>query len=716
ADFRPLAHWDPAIRTDSRGRARVTFRLPESLTTFRLMAAALTADSKFGAARQDIIVTKPLVLQPALPRFARVGDRFEAGVLLTNTTGAAGTATVSVEATGLTLEGTATQAVELSDGETKNVRFSWSVEAPGDAALTFDAALGNERDALVTALPIALPSIRETFATFASTEGTANEQLRIPEDALPGAGGLKVELSSTALVGLGGATRYLFGYPYGCLEQRTSRIRPLLAGDALLDAFDLEVLGGARDTVVEDWLVKLSDYWMGEGFSLWPAGNHRSPYVEAYVVLALAEARDAGFVLPPLAGDAVQALETLIRTQDGQPDYYDAGVWDDTRALALYALARHGRVLDGEIADVAQRGRLSIDGQSYLLRAMLLSASPAHDAAKERIANTLAAQIRVDGATAYFAAPTADAYGWIFASDTRSTAFGLSALLDYAGGTDERVLAQRMVRYLIGTRQGGHWASTQENAAVLDALQRYVDRYEAAEPNLVAEVQLAGQAILQEAFQGRQLDVAQAEVDLEDIPVQDQRAALAINREGTGPLYYSLALTTYSTAAVEARSRGLTVSRTMRRLGASGKPENPPLTTVGETLTLRAGDLVQVTVRVTTPAARSYVVVDDALPAGLEALNTVFTTTASTIQQQSGIRTWWGSFNHMELRDDRVLLFADYLRPGEHTYRYVARATTSGTFVHPPLHATLMYQPSIQGRTASSRVHVPSEQGNIAAQ
>ncbi|MEM6646268.1 MAG: Ig-like domain-containing protein, partial [Bacteroidota bacterium] len=46
ADFRPLAHWDPAIRTDSRGRARVTFRLPESLTTFRLMAAALTADSK----------------------------------------------------------------------------------------------------------------------------------------------------------------------------------------------------------------------------------------------------------------------------------------------------------------------------------------------------------------------------------------------------------------------------------------------------------------------------------------------------------------------------------------------------------------------------------------------------------------------------------------------------------------------------------------------
>ncbi|MEM1095815.1 MAG: Ig-like domain-containing protein, partial [Bacteroidota bacterium] len=170
ADFRPLAYWDPSIRTDRRGRATITFRVPESLTTFRLMASALTADSKFGASQEDIIVTKPLVLQPALPRFARVGDRFEAGVLITNTTGAAGTATVTVTATGLTLDGSATQAVELSDGETKNVRFTWAAEGLGDAALTFDAALGGERDALVTTLPIAVPSIRETFATFASTD------------------------------------------------------------------------------------------------------------------------------------------------------------------------------------------------------------------------------------------------------------------------------------------------------------------------------------------------------------------------------------------------------------------------------------------------------------------------------------------------------------------------------------------------------------------
>ena len=72
-DFRPLAHWAPAVRTDEDGSAQVTFRLPESLTTFRLMATALTADHAFGAASTDVTVTQPLVMTPALPRFARMG-------------------------------------------------------------------------------------------------------------------------------------------------------------------------------------------------------------------------------------------------------------------------------------------------------------------------------------------------------------------------------------------------------------------------------------------------------------------------------------------------------------------------------------------------------------------------------------------------------------------------------------------------------------------
>ena len=109
-------------------------------------------------------------------------------------------------------------------------------------------------------------------------------------------------------------------------------------------------------------------------------------------------------------------------------------------------------------------------------------------------------------------------------------------------------------------------------------------------------------------------------------------------------------------------------------------------------------------------------VVDDALPAGFEAINAAFTTTNQDVLRyaESGQDRWWGSFNHTELRDDRVLLFADYLRRGEHSYTYVARATTPGTFVHPPVQAELMYQPEINGRTATGTLIVQSLNGATA--
>ena len=122
--------------------------------------------------------------------------------------------------------------------------------------------------------------------------------------------------------------------------------------------------------------------------------------------------------------------------------------------------------------------------------------------------------------------------------------------------------------------------------------------------------------------------------------------------------------------------------------------------------TLQAGSLVRVTIRLRSPTARSYIVVDDALPAGLEALNAAFETTPASARAQTGQDRWWGSFNHTEIRDDRVLLFADRLASGEHSYTYLARATTPGTFVHPPVQAEAMYAPEIMGRTASGSLTV----------
>jgi uncharacterized protein YfaS (alpha-2-macroglobulin family) len=188
------------------------------------------------------------------------------------------------------------------------------------------------------------------------------------------------------------------------------------------------------------------------------------------------------------------------------------------------------------------------------------------------------------------------------------------------------------------------------------------------------------------------------------------------NGRPAAPAYYALTVTEIP-RAVPSRPdyHGIIVERWYE-----GYESGKPLIEVAE------GDLVRVRIKVTVPEDRSFVVVDDALPAGLEAvdlsLNTVgllagpgAADTASSNEgeegegggDEEGFRWdfgswdggWWSPFDHRELRDDRVIYSARVLWKGTYSMSYVTRATTPGVFVRPPAFAEEMYNPAVYGRT-----------------
>ena len=376
----------------------------------------------------------------------------------------------------------------------------------------------------------------------------------------------------------------------------------------------------------------------------------------------------------------------------------------------LYALARHGRYLDAEIGALAESGEPSVEGQSLLLRTIVVANRPALQRYRAPLLETLRQAIRVEATTAYLTSPSNSEFDWIFASDTRSTAYGLAALVEASPSDDTRQLAQRMVRYLMESRHGGHWASTQENAAVLDAFRAFYAAYEGDAPDFTAEVRVAGQRLLREQFQGRSLKVSDATRTVADLGGGDN-VPVDVTVQGKGQVYYSLLLETYSGAPQPAAQNGLAIERRIQRIDKRGLPVGESLRAGNGTVTLDAGEMVRVTIRISSPTERNYVVVDDALPAGLEVLNAAFETTDQNVLAGE----WWSSFNHTEIRDDRVLLFADYFPRGEHTYSYVARATTPGTFIHPPVRAEMMYRPEVYGRTGTGTLVVEAPAGDMAA-
>jgi uncharacterized protein YfaS (alpha-2-macroglobulin family) len=196
---------------------------------------------------------------------------------------------------------------------------------------------------------------------------------------------------------------------------------------------------------------------------------------------------------------------------------------------------------------------------------------------------------------------------------------------------------------------------------------------------------------------------------------------LVFEKQGPGKLFYEARLRyARKLLPTDVLDRGFFVQKTLRPV-SPGELDQVLDSVPRETAaTLPAGSLVVGDLVVVTPSPRDYVVIDDPLPAGLEAVDAQLRTTAAwanvsgsasddepmSYDDAASGQGYVSSDYRRELRDDRVLYFADHLPAGVYHYRYLARATTFGRFVVPPTRAEEMYTPEVFGRTASSVVEV----------
>jgi len=168
--------------------------------------------------------------------------------------------------------------------------------------------------------------------------------------------------------------------------------------------------------------------------------------------------------------------------------------------------------------------------------------------------------------------------------------------------------------------------------------------------------------------------------------------------EGAGNLYYSAYLQAeLPVESIEPLDQGVGIAR--QYFGVDDL--KTPITEI------QRGELVRVRLTVVVPAAVHHIVIDDPLPAGFEAIDsTILTDTAVPLSYTLADykeRGWgWWYFSHIERRDEKIVLSADYLPAGTYVYTYLARASTAGTFKVIPPTASEFYFPDVGGRGAGS--------------
>jgi uncharacterized protein YfaS (alpha-2-macroglobulin family) len=657
-DFKPVLLWRGRVKLDAQGRAEIDVPLADSLSAYKLVAIATDGGELFGTGSATIRTVQDLTIYSGLPPLVRSGDEYAATFTLRNGTDKPATVTASAQIEGGAAPG-GPQTVTVPAGAA--VPVTWRMTAPENVDVlrwTVSARSADGRsvdhvqveEQVVPAVPV------ETWAATFLRFGSTPFPVAPPPGALPGRGSIEVALSDTPSPSLAGVRAYMRFYPYGCFEQRLSKAVAL--DDRAAWSVMMEDLPAYTD---RNGLLR---YWPGE-------------YMRGSIALtayALSITPEAGFEWP--AERKKRLLEALEAVVDGRLTEENEGPADMRllRLASLAALARNGAATP---AMIGQSAIPLADMPTAMLADWLVTLDKVKGADPKRRAAAEAAlrgRIVYEG-TRLDLVDRKVAPWWMMVSDDE---MALKALLAVIGRPGWAADAPRMMIGVGLRQQRGHWDTTPANAWGTVA----VSRFEAAYPGAAAgtsSVRLEGETqtrLWPAVLAGRRRSLPP--------PIS---FALP-SRPSSLMLTHSAQPAPWATVSVRAAVpltapafAGYRVSREVLFL----ERKRPGL--------LSAGDVLKVRITVDAPVDRTWVVVEDPVPAGASVISGGGGQSALLAAQASGGSGSWPSY--IERGNDAWRGYFGWLTKGRTTVEYALRVNGSGRFQLPPTRVEAMYSPEI---------------------
>jgi hypothetical protein len=702
--FLDTAYWNPNLVTNDAGEVRVAIRLPDNLTTWRVIARAVTLETQVGEDKAQLLVTQEIIARPALPRFAVLGDRFHVGIVAQNFSGSDTSGSAELASNQLLLLDAGARPLSLPNVGTAVAKWTAVASQVGAGLVTSTVSTGNGQDVVELPLSTKAFAAPDRWTASGQANPTASAVFTAPFNAVNEASQLTVHLAPSLALGLLDGLDELIDFPYGCVEQTMSRLLPsAVAAKAYADLGIPNPKADELPEMMSQGLQKLYGFQHQDGGWGWFYDDDGAVQMTTYVLFGLVSVQEAGFTV-----DA----NVLMRGFTYLDGALAAASDPDAKAFALYvkALAQRGD-LPAARALVAQADQMDADGLAALALALHLGGDSSN---AQTVLDKLISRARTTPSWVFWPVDEAgwDWYNWqSMASTEKYTALALRALVTLRS---DSLLTPKVVRWLMDHRNGAGWggygsANTQATAFAVIGLADYIQVAGELQPNYNYTVQFNGQIVA-----SGQVKPANARQPIPPIVIagsqlQTGENKLHIERDSNnGQLYYSVLLNQQlfydGFAEVTSLDQGLALKRSYQL--SEGAPRKDGA--------YNLGDLVEVTIELEANQRMSYVLVEDPIPAGFEALAervNPYGWGGCPFCEYADHFFWreWG-YNRKDVRDDRVDFFLTELWPGKHTFTYLMRATTRGEFSVLPGQAYPMYNDDIWGRSASQQVVVAPEQ------
>jgi uncharacterized protein YfaS (alpha-2-macroglobulin family) len=738
--FKFVAYWNPSIKADKNGNAEVEFEAPDNLTGWRILALAVTPGDRLGLGHANFKVNRPTEVRPVMPNQVTERDTFQAGFSVMNRTDKPRTLTVEIKAEGQidTAKTPAEHKETVTVDPYKRVTVLMPVEVSavpetrdvpqGELKFTVKAYDVLDGDGMVHTLPVNKMRSLDTAANYGTTmQDKATESIKFPDNIFPDIGGVSVVLSPSVIGAVEGAFKYMRDYPYICWEQILTK--GVMASHYInLKAYmpDSFEWPGADKLAQQALDVAASFQAPNGGMTYFLAqDDYVDPYLSAYTALSFNWLSKSGYKIPKnVEGKLHDYLLNFLRN-DVAPTFYDAGMKSTVRAVALAALAEHGKVTKADMERYQPHLKeMSLFGKTHFMMAAMKvdgTLPMAKDAA-----NLILSASNQTGGKFIFNEKLDDSYERILASPLRENCAILSAFTAYGEMKEGESLVGdvpfKLVRTITQTRQNrDHWENTQENMFCMNALTDYSRVYENVKPDMEVSASLNSKGFGEAEFK----DLRDKQVTLSR-PMEaadvGTKATVEIERKGEGRLYYATrlryALRSDLTKPVNA---GIELHREYA-LERDGKWQM-----LKEKDEIKRGDIVRVDLFLSLPAARNFVAVNDPVPGGLEPVNSELANTSQVdankgeFERDGGswffkFGDWYGynvsrwSFYHQEIRHDSVRFYSDYLPAGNYHLSYTAQAIAEGKFTVMPTLAEEMYDPDVYGKDVTRELSVSAKE------
>ncbi len=450
--FKPVVIYEQPFELKKGETQTHKLQMPNYVGSVRVMVVARQGIA-YGSTEKAVPVKEPLMAYGTVPRVLKPNEDINIPVTIFAMDDNIKTVSVTVSSNDmLEAKGDLKKTMNFKRQGEQTINFNFKTpDRLGKAQIEILATSGSKKATYKVDVNIVAPNEEETRSLAGVFSNSKSHSEKIESFGIAGTNKMTLEVSALPPMNLGKRLGYLIGYPYGCVEQTTSKTFPQVY---LTDLIKLpEAKQKEVSSNVKRGINRLQRFQLPNGsMTYWPGNPQANDWATNYAGHCLVEAKRSGFNVP---NEMLNQLLSFQKERANNWKFTSNKQEQKTQAYRLFMLALADKAELGAMNRMRNEGKIDNISSWYLAAAYQL-------AGQQKIAQQLADKAQLNTTNYVELSQT-------FGSGLRDKAI----ILQCASILGKRAESEQLLQEISKQLSGDKWINTHATAYSLVAFANF---------------------------------------------------------------------------------------------------------------------------------------------------------------------------------------------------------------------------------------------------